>query len=126
MTLFEECIEALDGSSIILNEIEAQEEFNRFKKVFSFSYGRIDWSQVEEKESIKVVSDVLNRVNNIEGDFLIIWDNARLPIVKSNLDSIFNSLDDVLAVSFDTWLYRPEDGTIIEFFHEGDITIGKV
>ncbi|MCD1262022.1 hypothetical protein B5M42_024890 [Paenibacillus athensensis] len=125
MTLFEECIEALD-SPIILNKTETQEEFNRFREAFSFSHGRIDWSRVEGRKPIEVVSDILTRVNANAGDFLIIWDNARLPIVKSNLNSILRSLDDVLAVSFDTWLYRPDDGTIIEFFHEGDVTIGKV
>ncbi|MFF2909426.1 hypothetical protein [Paenibacillus sp. NPDC057934] len=125
MTLFEECIEAL-GNPSIMSEIESQGEFNRFREIFSFSYGRIDWSKIEKKEPVEEISDIPNKVNKHGDDFLIIWDNARLPIVKSNLESIIKALDDVLAVSFDTWLYRPEDGTIIEFFHEGDVTIGKI
>jgi len=122
LTLFDECIEAL-GNPTILSDFESQNEFNRFREAFSFSFGRIDWSKIDNKETIQQISDILEKINERDGEFFIIWDNARLPVIKSNIEGILKALDDVLAVSFDTWLYRPEDGTIIEFFHEGEITI---
>lgn len=123
MTLFDECIEAL-GNPTILGDVESQNEFNRFRESFSFSYGRIDWSKINQRETVIGTSDILGKIKNNDGEFFIIWDNARLPVIKSKIEDIFKALDDVLAVSFDTWLYRPEDGTIIEFFHEGEVTIG--
>ncbi|MGQ0437679.1 CDI toxin immunity protein, partial [Bacillus sp. B-TM1] len=55
----------------------------------------------------------------------IIWDEASLPIIKTNLHQILQVIDDVTAVSFDTWLYSPNLGYAIEFYHEGEVRIGN-
>lgn len=54
----------------------------------------------------------------------IIWDNANLPSIKSTIQTVWENFDDVAAVSFDTWLYCPTEGWVIEFYHDGDITLG--
>ena len=52
------------------------------------------------------------------------WDNANLPCLKSELKNIIKSIDDVTAVSFDTWVVSSDYNIIIEFYHEGEITLG--
>ncbi|UYX52452.1 hypothetical protein M3Y14_29355 [Bacillus thuringiensis] len=54
----------------------------------------------------------------------IIWDEASLPIIKTNLHQILQVIDDVTAVSFDTWIYSQDVGYVIEYYHEGEVRIG--
>ncbi|WP_445207590.1 CDI toxin immunity protein [Bacillus cereus] len=35
----------------------------------------------------------------------LIWDEGKLPISKTDLDKVFEVIDDVNAVSIDTWIY---------------------
>lgn len=56
----------------------------------------------------------------------IIWDEATLPIIKTDLHQVLQVIDDVTAVSFDTWIYSPDTGYVIEYYHDGEIRIGNV
>ena len=47
------------------------------------------------------------------------WDEENLPCLKSELKDIINSIDDVTAVSFDTWAVSSDYNIIIEFYHRG-------
>lgn len=53
----------------------------------------------------------------------ILWDNALFPAVESKLSIIIENIDDIKKMSFDTWIYAPEE-FVIEFYHEGEIIIG--
>lgn len=57
-------------------------------------------------------------------EIYVMWDNANLPCLKSELKNIIKSIDDVTAVSFDTWVVSSDYNIIIEFYHEGEITLG--
>lgn len=54
----------------------------------------------------------------------IIWDEATLPVVKSNLPSVLEVIYDVTAVSFDTWIFSHVFEYVVEYYHEGETTIG--
>ncbi|WP_232223986.1 hypothetical protein [Anoxybacteroides tepidamans] len=54
----------------------------------------------------------------------VIWDEGTLPIVQSELNKVFEVIDDVTAVSFDTWIFSPHSGYVIEIFHDGEVRIG--
>ena len=54
------------------------------------------------------------------------WDDINMPILKCDWLSIFNNIDDVLAVSFDTWMISEDIKNIIEFYHEGTIIAGSI
>lgn len=58
--------------------------------------------------------------------YYIIWDNIMLPCIKSTLFHIIQVIDDVLVVSFDTWIVDLNVEIIIEFHYEGSITLGMV
>ena len=49
-----------------------------------------------------------------------------LPCIKSTLFHIIQVIDDVLVVSFDTWIVDLNVEIIIEFHYEGSITLGMV
>ena len=70
--------------------------------------------------------DEFEKIGVNQEKYYIIWDNVELPCVSCELKSIKEHLDDVLAVSFDTWLLSEEGDEIIEFYHEGKITYGKI
>lgn len=61
-----------------------------------------------------------------EKEYYVIWPDAEIPIIKCNIDDILDNIDDVLAVSFDTWLISVDMKRLIEFYHEGDITLGNI
>lgn len=54
----------------------------------------------------------------------IIWDKKDLPCIKCDLNSILCNIDDVLAVSFDTFLLSCNGDVIIELSMNNS-TIGK-
>lgn len=123
MTLLQECIEVLKNNIYILPWDEQKNIEEIFFDTIPFTnWGRVDWSIIKNKKDIKSIEE-LSGINNDE-EFYIIWSDADLPIIKSNANAIFSDLDDITAVSFDTWLFSIDRKLIIEFYHDGDTTIG--
>ncbi|AYB38274.1 MULTISPECIES: CDI toxin immunity protein [Brevibacillus] len=123
MNLLDECIEALDNCYILNEDEKKQVENNFYSLVPLTNWGRIDWDKFDSKIEITQVEDILNLCN--ESNFYIIW-SVNDPILKSNINDILNKIDDVTAVSFDTWLLSEDKKIIIEFYHEGEVTLGKL
>lgn len=129
MTLYEECIEALKNNYEILAEDERSKILNDFENKFKLtSWGRINWNEISQKVQVnsatEIKSKLINNTSKNNINVYIIWDEVNLPIVKSDLSTVIRVIDDVTAVSFDTWLVSLDDGVIIEFYHDGEITIG--
>lgn len=128
-TLFDECIEALYPDV----EVIPLQQRNDYTRLMTNNYpiainGRIDWEKVEQKQNVdspkQVVGMVKEKVLIDDFDILIIWDGAHLPVIKSKLMKAIDVIDDVTAVGFDTWFYCIEHNCVIEFYHEGEITVG--
>ncbi|MBN2908783.1 hypothetical protein JQC72_04505 [Polycladomyces sp. WAk] len=129
VTLFEECIHALGENCKVLSKEETNRLFSKLGEKFPFtSWGRIDWEKVDNRlylaSSDEIIRYFKRETNPFNGIVYIIWDEAALPAVKSDLQTILQVIDDVTAVSFDTWLYCPSDEYVIEFYHEGEIVLG--
>ena len=131
MSLLEECIAALGESCETLNTDESNLIFDLFQRDWPItSWGRINWDKIERKINIKSVADIRNSLEvtlhseSPERLVHILWDEGSLPVLKAELTNIINSIDDVTAVSFDTWLYNSSVGYVIEFYHEGQIMLG--
>lgn len=120
MTLFEECIEALNNYSIIEDYRLKEQILSNLNLTF---YGKLDVSQYSEPHEAS-----LNELHLLPGEkeYYIIWTDSTLPIIKCNINDILKNIDDVLAVSFDTWLISVDMKEIIEFYHEGAVTIAKI
>lgn len=129
MTLYEECIEALGAYVCRLSNSEAAHILADFERSFPFTkWGRIKWGKVIDKAEINTIDEIyaflnekLNRYNSI---VYVIWDEKTLPIIQSDLNQIVSVINDVTAVSFDTWIYSPSAVFVIELFHDGEVNIG--
>jgi hypothetical protein len=92
-------------------------------------YARIDWNIINQKwsvddmNSLRSVFDLIG-IDYDKDSFYTIWDDNSLPIIRTEIKNVLENLDDATAVSFDTWLYNPEKKVVIEFFHDGETTLG--
>ena len=115
MTLLDECLEAL-GEYSILDEKKAEHiismlHFNKF--------GRIKMGEYKSFREISV-KDIEILANE---SCYIVYSDVTVPKIKTTVENVLKNLDDVLAVSFDTWLILETKRIIIEFYHEGNITL---
>lgn len=126
MTLFEECLNAIGENAIILSEKQTSDIFENMSNNFPITeWGRIDWDKLLKKKKITSIDEIIKNLDTKE-EIYILWDEASLPSVKTNLENILNVIDVVTVVSFDTWLYSPKKGYVIEFYHENEINIGWI
>lgn len=129
MSLLEECIEALENATILASK-EAEQISLQFQKEFKFNaWGRINWATYTNKtvtNSVSEIPPIFNKRRLIleKEEVYILWDEISLPILKCGLKEALKAIDDVTAVSFDTWIYSPFKHYVIELFHEGEITMG--
>ncbi len=129
MSLLEECLAALGSHAEIIKNPEKNTIVKKLTTNFPpTKYGRIDWNTIEKKRSLQSVDDILPTLTTLgkksPESLYVIWYDSSLPAVKTTLEAVAQNIDDVTAVSFDTWLYCPADGWVVEFYHDGEIIIG--
>lgn len=131
MTLFEECLKALGPNKEILSYDETAMVFKSFIGNFHISkWGVVDWEAVDNRFTVGKVDDISYVIETYRPSatwqVCILWNDSSLPCVKVDLNESLRVVDDITAVSFDTWLYNDKDLYVIEFHHEGRITIGFI
>jgi hypothetical protein len=52
-----------------------------------------------------IISFLNQKTNKYSNAVYVIWDEGTLPIIQTNLDKVFEAIDDVTAVSFDIWIF---------------------
>jgi len=90
-------------------------------------WGRINWDNISGQHEIASSNDLLCKlckISDLDFKVYIIWDEISLPAVNANLKRIIDAVDDVTAVSFNTWIFCPASNYVIEFYHENEIRIG--
>lgn len=113
----------------VLTSKEQKIVLENFFGAYPFTrWGRIDWEKINNKVLVEYIDEIgprlaANKKDNNDPCY-IIWGMDNLPIIKACLNDILNNIDDVTAVGPDTWLYCPKGGWIIEFYHEGEVTLG--
>ncbi|MED1954222.1 hypothetical protein [Brevibacillus centrosporus] len=128
--LFKECLESLGENTIILSDGESTEVYNALQNQFPFSpWARIDWNQVSTKTTADDVAEIvwiLNKMDHqVHDSVFVLWSGSGHPVLQVELPKVIDSIDDILAVDFDTYIFRPFK-FVIEFYHEGEVTIGFV
>ncbi|KEO83695.1 hypothetical protein [Tumebacillus flagellatus] len=127
MTLFEECVEALGESVTVLSHEDSRKVILRLQELFPITfYGRIDWDQVKQKVPVKTMGDIIDQVVDFESTVYLIWSDASFPVLKTELADMILNRDDVLCVSSDIWVLSVEEDYVIEFYHEGEVTVGLI
>jgi hypothetical protein len=129
MTLFDECLEALARDRIVLSGEKTKEMIKIFISTFLITnLGAIDWALVQNKYQVRKLNDIVEIIKerkvNIDKRVFIFWDNTELLSISAGLETTLVVIYDVIAVGFDTWIYCPDEMYVIEFHHEGRITIG--
>lgn len=124
-TLFCECIDLLEECQILSLE-ETEMLFEQLQDIFPITnYGCIDWKLVKNCSEIKDIFDIYNFCEK-RSKWYILWNQEDIPSISCKLEIIVENIEDVLAVSFDTWLLSKDKSQVIEFYHEGKVTYGKV
>lgn len=129
MTLFEECVHAIGNENLrILTSGETEKYFDYLCSLFPISpWGRIDWEKVSEKKEIRYLSEIVDwlRQRGINHhDVIVLWNYSYYPGIKAKLERVLNAIDDVVAVGSDTFILCKNGEYVIEFFHDGVVTIG--
>lgn len=124
MTLTEECILSLgNDTKIFLAEEKKRIEENLFNNIRLKPWGEFDWDNINSRKIIKniKITDIKKYVNAIK--YYIIWDDPSEPILLTCLDKIIKNIDDVTAVSTNTWLMSENRRYIVEIYHETRISV---
>ncbi len=130
MNLFDECIEALGNEVIILSEPETRAMFETLTTMFPITpWGRIDWESVDKKFKIENTQEIFIKLKihygeKINAPIYLLWNYSDAPVVQADLLNVIKVIDDVTAVGSDTWIICPSIGYVIEYFHEGEVTLG--
>jgi len=127
MTLFEECLVALEKGAVVLPNDETKKLFKDMISKFPLtSLGKLDLKKIKHVVKISSKNEIMKHVVTKQQEIYVLWDEASLPAIKTNISNVLNAIDDVTAVSFDTWIYSPACGYVIEFYHENEINIGWI
>lgn len=129
MSLLDECIEALRKDVHLLSDDKREQVLNNFECSFPFTdWGRVEWEKVPQHAEVKTIDDVVSflqqNVKKYSNVVYVIWDEGTLPIIQSTLDMVLEVIDDVTAVSFDTWIFSSSSEYVIEIYHDGEVKIG--
>ncbi|OQA35360.1 MAG: hypothetical protein BWY54_00611 [Candidatus Dependentiae bacterium ADurb.Bin331] len=128
--LFTECIQALNNQVIIMSKIETAEIWKLFKsKVPITTWGRVDWSMIERKIEIgyepeDIIPALITLKQPIDMTIYVLWNDASVPIIKTNLNAVVANYNDVIAL--ETWFFNPRDGYVIEVLNDCSITVGLI
>jgi len=128
MTLFDECIDALGSKCEVLDIKITNEKFIKLGNDFPMcKWGGIDWEKsnvILKGNYSQEVFDSLLSEDTAQSGIIVLWDNAEIPAITTDLATVIENIYDVLAVSFDTWIFYEKEGKVIEFHHDKGITLG--
>lgn len=118
MTLFDECLAALGSYKIA----KLYEEKMALANLRLTEFGRLDFRSCKGSRGMSLSE--LKALPDFE--CYIIYSDAELPVIKCRFGQVLDCLDDVLAPAFDTWILDENYSKIIEFYHEGEITLAEI
>lgn len=119
--LFQECVAALGDGVIVYSEDKTTEMYEWFEELFDFtSSGRMIWDRFSHSHI--TLPQLQERFSSMEEEVYVLWSHDPNPLIRCRLATILEHIEDVLAVSGDTWLWKP-DHLLIEFSREEDIRI---
>lgn len=127
-TLLEECLEALAPHVTIMSHDESSKIFKTFEKIAPFLWLRINWEKVDKKIEVISSDQIIPTLNQllpapIDRDIYIFWNDADLPMLKTDLNSALYALDHITRLGIETWLFNNSQWYVVEL-HFGEIHVG--
>ncbi|WP_092040634.1 hypothetical protein [Planifilum fulgidum] len=84
--------------------------------------------EYREKKAIEDDEDILEELYknhvNINEPVYVFWNDADLPAIQTFIKNVVNVLEDVISVSFDTYIFCPKERYFVEYYHEGETFLG--
>ncbi|MBR0589395.1 hypothetical protein [Bacillus pumilus] len=119
----------LDEGARVLYDNDRAQILSNLENHFPFyCYGQIEWEKVSAYAEVDTFNEIRSflyqKMDEYSDIVYVIWDEGTLPIIQFTLDKVFEAIDDVTAVSFDTWIFSPSSGYVIEIFHDGEVKVG--
>jgi hypothetical protein len=117
----------------ILDEIESDKIESNMTDCFPIAFwGRIDWEKVNNKiilttkEILNIPTVLSNHSLDTSFPVYLIVGIYKYPVVKTSLFRILESIEDIIDMGPDQWIYSPSLRYVIEFCHDEVITIGWI
>jgi hypothetical protein len=99
------------------------------------SWGAIDWndiSPVEQRttrtvvEAAELFAQLVLRYVNPDSEVVLFWGNLVVPSVALPARVAAENAEEVLATSHDVWLFAIDERVLLEYFHEGRLTVVEI
>ena len=114
----------------ILDESESDQIEESMTNCFPIAFwGRIDWEKVDHKiilttEDLWDIPSILS--TRFDTSVPVYLMAGISPVIKVSLFSILESMEGIMDMGPDQWVYSPSLKYVIEFCHDGVITIGWI
>lgn len=117
----------------ILDEVESDKIESNMTDCFPIaSWGRIDWEKVDNKiifttkDILNIPTFLSNKSLDITVPVFLIVGIYKYPIVKTNLFTILDCIEDVIYMGPDQWIYCPSLRYVVEIDHDKIVSIGWI
>ena len=126
MNLFEECLQVLGSNVVVLNEQDSSFISHKMQSTFPFTPWRVCWDKIKNKKILRNPKELDVILPQQLPTVLVVWSDLALPVLKCPLSIILQYINDIICVSFDTWIFSLDEQWIVEFYHEGEVTYGSL
>lgn len=113
--LLQECIK-FTGAEVFMGEASDLKYKEIQENIIYNKYARVEPSQFKVFKEIDDIKDELEAFD-LSQEYYVIWESMGLPCLKCSLDKLIEFIDDVTAMSFDTWFISCDYNIVIEFRH---------
>ncbi|MET7320007.1 hypothetical protein [Streptomyces sp. NPDC005549] len=77
-------------------------------------------------EAAELMGPWLTEVSTQSSLVVVFWGNAVVPAVAMTSSSAAAHAEEILYTSDDLWLFAVDEGVLIEYLHDGCLTMGRV
>ena len=130
--LFKECLQALEPHVKTLSWETTRNLLDTFEDIYPINLeGRIDEDRIQTYKKIKRLDQVVPSLkqllcSSLDSSVYILWNNANIPAIHTDLHQVINNFDDVSCVAPDMWLLNLSQEYVVEFHHSYGLAVGII
>ena len=80
----------------------------------------------EYEQAARLLGDLILQHSAEHADAVVFWGNLALPTVRLPARLAAANAGELMDTGDDVWIYLPDRGVLVEYWHSGRITAGKV
>lgn len=130
--LFKECVQSLTPHVKTLSWETTQSLLELFEDVCPITLeGRIDGEKMQSYKKIDNLNEILTTLEKLlstplDPSVYILWNNAKIPAIHTDLHHIIHNFDDVSCVAPDMWFFNITQEYVVEFHHSYGLAVGII